>query len=178
MTKLDEILDGQTAIRSAVSVLTDRVASLEVIFGTASMGPTAPAKTGGLFDFVRPPEGTPRYGLGVEMNAPDVYEAKKRACSCVNWQGGQARSTDEDDVWAEIEKLKAGDEALISRYRMLDPEFAGFALLTGLFDVTKYDGVTFGINATKREACAGSTIQSFLDDQFTIRAGGGTPSGE
>lgn len=161
MEKLDAILAGQAATNA-------RLDKIEAALGTAP----APAPTGGLYDFVRPDPVEPRYGLGVEMTSPDVAEAKKRAMSCVDWRGGQTRSTDEDSTWAEVQKLQGGRPSDIEPYRMLNPEFAGYALLVGLIDPVSRDGPSFGKNREKRESLSGATIQSFLDDQLRVT---GTP---
>jgi hypothetical protein len=162
--KLDLILGKLNAIQVDV----------EVLKGATPEKTNVPQLTGGLYQFVRPEVGTPRYGLGIKMTSADVFEAIQRANSCVDYQGNQRRSTDEEEVWNEIELLKTGKFEAVKPYTMLDPEFAGFALLTNLFDVAAADSRTWGVNRSKRESFAGVTVAKFLSDQLNIT---GTPSG-
>lgn len=162
--KLDLIIGKLNALEADVNSLKE---------GTVTK-PVVPVLTGGLYQFERPVVGSPRYGLGTKMTGPDVAEAITRANSCVNWQGTQCRSTDEAEVWAEIEMLKTGKFEVVKPYIMLDPEFVGFALLTGLFDTVANDARSFGINRSKRESFAGKTVKGFLEAQFAIT---GAPSG-
>jgi len=137
------------------------------------LGTPDPVPSGTLFIFNRPGPGAPRYGLGSRMAGPDVLEAVRRANHCVGYQGNLARhGSGEDEAWGEIDRLKVLDPELLEKYRMLDPAFTGFALLTGLIQVAKYDGITFGANARAREAFAGQTIQSWLENEYAV---GGTP---
>lgn len=132
-----------------------------------------PAKTGGLYDFVRPVPAEPRHGAGVRMTSPDVDEALLRCKYAVRWNGDVALNPDqENEVWAEIEALKAGDAKLIAKYQVLDPTFAGFALLTALLDVSKYDGF---LGQSKRDAYSGETVETFIALQFGIDS---KPSGD
>jgi hypothetical protein len=148
-----------------------KLAALEAVFATHVNLPVAvPTQAGGLYDFVRPGPGEPRYGLGVEMGEPDAFEAKKRSMHAVNWRGGQTRSTDEDAVWAEIDKLKAGKPEDVEDYALLDPEFVGFALLTNLFQPRSLRSPFI---PWEPKYWAGSTIQSFMDEQFAVTGGPG-----
>jgi hypothetical protein len=162
----DAILAGQAAIDKRLAAIEEK---LPVNITITTPAPE-PSEAGGLYDFVRPPADEPPYGLGIAMTSVDVGEAINRACHGVNWRGDIVLSPAMlDEVWTEIEALKAGDVALIAKYRNLDPGFAGLALLTGLTDPAKYDGF---IGQAKRDAWAGTTVQSFIDGQFTID---GTP---
>lgn len=152
----------------------DRLDALE-----AKADESAAPPSGGLFIFTRPSSSAPLVGLGSRMDAPDVFEAVKRACSGVNYQGTKVISgAQEDEVWAEIDRLKVGEAALVDKYRGLDPALAGFALLTHLIDVSRWDALGFGTNTLKRDALAGKTIASFLEDQFQIGHGGPGIGGE
>lgn len=165
----DEKLD---LIISELAVVKKEVASLkgDVI--------SPPALSTGLYRFVKPEtRDISKWPWDEDMGQPDAEEAFQRALHGVNWRGGHLADQTYEEAWAEIEALKAGDQTLISKYMDLDPEFAGFALLTNLFSVTKWDGYTFGMNAKNRKAYAGYTIQSFMDIQMAIRDGGGSPSG-
>lgn len=132
-----------------------------------------PAKTGGIYDFVRPVPVEPRHGAGVRMTSPDAAEALLRSKYAVRWNGDvMLTGAAEDKVWAEIEALKAGDEKLIAKYRVLDPTFAGFALLTSLLDPAEFDGF---MGQSKRDAFAGYTVERFIGEQFGIDS---KPSGD
>ncbi len=134
---------------------------------------TPPKPTGGLYDFVRPVPVEPRYGAGVKMTSPAANEALLRAKYAVRWNGDVMLTVaQEDEVWAEIEALKGGDQKLIAKYSMLDPEFAGFALLTNLLDVSQYDGF---LGQSKRDAYSGETVETFIALQFGIDS---KPSGD
>lgn len=161
--------------KDELDAIRDRLDALE------AKAPAVTPNTGGLFAFVRPIPSAPRHGLGSRMDGPDLWEAVKRACSGVNYQGTLVHNAEaEDDVWQEIERLKIGDPELLPKYQALDPAFAGFALLTGLIDVAKWDPLGFGINAGKRDNFAkrGTTITSWLEDQFRIGHGGPGIGGE
>lgn len=156
-----------------LKALTERVDTLEARVEAGAPLPPQRDPVGTLFIFNRPGPGVPRFGLGSRMGGPDVLEAVRRANSGVGYQGNLVRdASGEDEVWGEIERLKVLDGDLLAKYRLLDPAFAGFALLTGLIQVAKYDAITFGVNARSRESFAGQTIQSWLDDEFAV---GGTP---
>ena len=134
----------------------------------------APATPTAVSIWIRPAPGLPRYGLGKRMSAPDVGEAIQRALSGVLWNGDLARAEgDEEIVWAEVETLKGGLWEDIKPYAMLNEDFCYFGLLTGVFQITAADALSFGTTARQRERWAGYTIQGFLDEQF----GTGTPSG-
>ena len=165
----DEFLAPLLASLTAINA---RLAKIEdAILGEHVPGPP-PAPTGGLYQFVRPLPVEPRYGLGVRMTEPDVAEAIKRACYCVRWSGDVAKTGQaEDEAWMEIERLKT-DPVLQSKYRLVDPEFAGFALLTNLLEPSHYDGFTGGM---VRDAYQGYTVERFINLQFGIDS---TPSGE
>lgn len=139
--------------------------------------PAAPARTDGLYRFQRPAVRAIDPWAGREMASADADEAFARALHGVNWRGGHVADVSYDEAWDEIERLQAGDEELISLYRDLDPEFAGFALLTGLISASKWNALSFGTNAKQRTSFAGYTIQSFMDAQMAVRQGGGSPSG-
>lgn len=156
-----------------LKALKERVDALEARLDEGGPGGPVQDPSGTLFIFNRPGPGVPRFGLGSRMGSPDVLEAVRRANSCVGYQGNLVHGpAAEDEVWGEIERLKVLDADLLPKYRMLDPAFAGFALLTGLIKVAKYDAITFGTNARNREAFAGTTIQSWLNDEFAVQ---GTP---
>jgi len=153
------------------------LASLKQALGSIGVDvPVAPPdEIGGLYQYVRPDPTSPRAGLGSVMAGPYKDEAIIRAMHNVNWKGGTCHSEGAvDEAWAEIEALKAGDLELIKKYKMLDPEFVGFALLTNLLAPAKYDSFSGGM---KRDGLKGTTVQSYLDEQFAIKAGGAVPSG-
>lgn len=139
----------------------------------------APVADGGpatdpLAGFVRPKPGEPRHGEGVPMKAPDLHEALERARHGVTWAGTVAREgKDLEDVWETIEKLRAGDWDAIAPYAMLNPLFCVFGLMTGLFQLAKYDGNTFGATFVQRKAFAGVTVEDFLNNQFGRTGGPG-----
>lgn len=163
------------AICARLDTLEDEVRKLQ------AAAPSATPNTGGLFAFMRPLPGVPRHGAGSRMDGPDLWEAVKRAISGVNYQGTIVHGPDaEADVWHEIERLKLADPELLPKYQALDPAFVGFALLTGLIDPVRWDPLGFGINARKREnfAANGTTISSWLEDQFRVAQGGPGISGE
>jgi len=158
-----------------LDLILSKLTALEAVFASnVQIPPVANGPTGGLFDFVRPDGSEKPHGLGTPMTWPDVGEAISRACYGINWRGDQVvAGAAADDVWAEIDALKAGNEKLIDLYRKVDPTMAGYALLTGRIDPSKYDARTFGINASKRNALAGETVERFLEDQFRITGGPG-----
>ncbi len=148
---------------------------IQEIKAKISASPAPVSQTGGLYAFKRPDPVEPRYGFGIKMTSPDVAEALKRAVYCVDWAGDQKRSSDEDAVWAEITKLQTStDPKDFEPYALLDPEFAGFALLTNLIQTPASDAASFGQTKKTRESYAGTTVQSFLEAQFGIHGG---PSG-
>lgn len=150
-------------IEQKVKALEERIDALE-------SKPAPQTDNAGLFAFVRPNMYAPQHGLGSRMDAPDVLEAVKRACSSVNYQGDQVLAGGPlDEVWNEIEGLKVGVPELREKYAALDPAFAGFALLTGLLAVSRYDSFA---GQMKRDALAGQTIFKFLSDQLKVA---GTP---
>ena len=156
--------------------LSARLAKIEtVLLIPTPETPAAPARTDGLYRFVRPAVRDVAQFGGRRMAEADPVEAIQRALHGVGWAGNEIAELAYDEAWEEIEKLKSGDSALIARYSMLDPEFAGVALLSGLIAPAKYDAITFGVNAKSREALAGKTVASFLLDQFAVSGG---PSGE
>lgn len=158
--------------------LSARLAKIEtVLLIPTPETPAAPARTDGLYRFVRPAVRDVAQFGDRDMTSADADEAFRRSLHGVNWRGGFIADVSYEEAWAEIEALKSGDETLIARYRALDPEFAGYALLVGLAAPVKYDALSFGVNAATREALAGKTIQSFMDEQIAIAQGGGTPSG-
>lgn len=165
--KLDLIISELAEVKKDIAVLKGSVST-----------PSAPAQSEGLFRFVRPAvRNVSQWPTDVDMTSADAEEAFQRSLHGVNWRGGHLSDRSYEEAWAEIEALKAGDQKLISEYVYLDPEFAGFALLTGLTEPVKYDAMTFGQAAGHRRAWAGYTIQSFLDAQRAIRGGRGGPSG-
>jgi len=109
------------------------------------------------------------------MSSPDAEEAFQRSLHGVNWRGGHLSEQSYEEAWFEIGLLKQGEKALVEKYLDLDPEFAGFALLTGLIAPARYDAITFGAAAVARKGFAGATIQSFMDDQIRVKQGGGGP---
>ena len=125
--------------------------------------------------FVRPVEVEPRYGEGIPMTAPDVQEALKRSLYGVTPAGNVARfGKDYDDVWAEIEALKAAGQfdPIVAPYLSMIPETAFFGLLTGRIGLPQYDGLG-GDRAAQRKRLAGKSVADLLAEQFH----GGEPSG-
>lgn len=161
---MDEIL---AALRS----IEERLTKIET--GQPEQSPSVNS-----LDFwVEPIPNKPAYGLGVQMATADVYEAKKRALYGVNWRGDIMRADKaQGEVWDEIRALKNAKDGdpIIDPYRMLDQDFCFYALLVGIFDISKYDYASFGARSARRAAWAGETIQSFLDKQIAITGG---PSG-
>ena len=160
--------------------LSARLAKIEtVLLIPTPEVPAAPARTDGLYRFVRPAVRDVAQFGDRDMTSADADEAFRRSLHGVNWRGGFIADTTYEEAWAEIEALKSGDEKLISVYRDsgIDPEFAGYALLTGGISPAKYDAITFGQNAKNRAALAGFTIKSFIAEQMGVAYGGGSPSG-
>ena len=125
--------------------------------------------------FVRPDPVEPRYGEGIPMTTPDVREALKRSLYGVTPAGNVARfGKDYDDVWAEIEALKAAGQfdPIVEPYLALIPETAFFGLLTGRIGLPKWDGLGMDRRA-QRMGLAGKSVADLLDEHFH----GGTPSG-
>ena len=140
----------------------------------------APAQSGGIYDFVRPPVGTPRYGLGVRMTVADGAELVKRAQHCVRWTGTLALDgSSEDAAWAEIRAIQDGDPAVIKVYAEAgaDPVTIATALLLGLIDPVRFDATYFGQYVEKRMRLVGLTPQTWLENEMAIVAGGAAPSG-
>lgn len=142
--------------------------------------PQAPTRTDGLFRFVRPAvRDVTQWPIGVDMTTPDAEEAFQRSLHGVNWRGGHLSPQSYDEAWAEIDALKKGNPVLIAEYgpsgANLDPEFAGYALLVGLISPVEHDPETFGVAVSRRRSFAGTTIQSFMDDQIRVKQGGGGP---
>lgn len=166
-TPIDKIL-------ALLEALSARIAKIESVLLIDTKPPIEPQKpTGGLYDFVRPVPVEPRHGAGVKMTSPDANEAILRSKYSVRWNGDvMLTGAAEDKVWAEIEALKAGDQKLVAKYNMLDPTFAGFALLTSLLDPVEFDGF---IGQSKRDGWAGWTVEQFINQQFGIDA---RPSGD
>lgn len=167
--------DTGTPLDKIFAMLTEILARLDRLEGIKPdpKPEPEPQKTGGLYDFVRPVPVEPRHGAGVRMSSPDVNEALLRSKYAVRWNGDvMLTGAAEDKVWAEIEALKAGDKALIAKYKELDPTFVGFALLTSLLDPTEFDGF---IGQSKRDGWAGWTVEQFINQQFGIDA---RPSGD
>lgn len=130
--------------------------------------------------FVRPPVGTPRYGLGVRMAVADGAELVKRAIHCVRWTGTLALDgSSEDAAWAEIRAIQDGDPAVTKVYAEAgaDPEVIATALLLGLIDPVRYDSQYFGQYVEKRKRLVGLTPQTWLENEMAIAAGGAAPSG-
>lgn len=143
-----------------------KIKALEARIDALEAKPATQADTSGLFAFVRPNIFAPLHGLGSRMDSADVLEAVKRACSSVNYQGDQVLTGGPlDEVWTEIDGLKVGVPELREKYAALDPAFAGFALLTGLLTVCRYDSFA---GQMKRDALAGQTIHKFLTDQLAV----------
>lgn len=128
------------------------------------------AGVGSILVFNRPRPDAAPFGLGWRMSAPDPVEAVKRACFAVNYQGGLVHEGEAlDEVWDEIERLKVADPKLLPLYAKVDPAMAGFALLTGLVSVSKWDPMQFGKAQEKRDALAGFSIASWLEQEFAVR---------
>lgn len=157
-------------LNERVTALEEKLAALEAKMPVAP----APATTGGLYALERPAVRDITPWADKPMTQADTAEVIERALHGVGWRGNYIADSAYDEAWAEIEKLKAGDAKLISRYAMLDPEFAGVGLLTGLFHPVKYDAITFGQNAKDRESFAGQTVASFILTQLSVS---GAPSG-
>lgn len=170
-TPIDKILAILALMQTDLAEIKHRLDKLEG--GKSPIEPQKPTPTGGLYDFVRPVPVEPRHGAGVRMSSPDAEEALLRCKYSVRWNGDVMRvGAAEDEVWAEIEALKTGDEKLVSKYRILDPTFAGFALLTGLLEPAVYDGF---MGQSRRDGWAGWTVEQFISQQFGIDA---RPSGD
>jgi hypothetical protein len=152
-----------------------RLDAIEAKLAPAAAPATVP--TDGLFRFVRPAVRNVNQWTG-DMTSPDAEEAFQRAIHGVNWRGGYIADSSYDEAWVEIERLKAGDQKLVAFYLYLDPEFAGFGLLTGLFSPVNYDGASFGVNGAARASFAGYTIQRFIDEQILVSQSGGGASGD
>lgn len=160
---LKALKEGQDAIRGLLEEMSAKLT-----------GNAPPVDAGPLAGFVRPLPGEPRHGEGKPMTAPDVREALERARHGVTWAGTVAREgKDLDDVWETIEKLRAGDWATIQHYAMLDPLLCVVGLLTGLFQLAKHDGNSFGVTSVQRRAFAGVKFEEFLNNQFGITGGPG-----
>lgn len=168
---LQEILDGMTEIKTRLSVLEGKAtAQVPVV--------TAPATEEGLYRFHKPAvRDVSQWPENVDMTSPDANEAFRRALHGVNWRGGRLADAAYEEAWAEIEALKAKVPAVLYEYEAanLNPEFAGFGLLTGLIQPVKYDGSSFGTNVSRRKSYEGVTIQSFLDGQKALNGQSGTP---
>ena len=168
MEKLDYAIKELEAIKAEITALK----------GVALVAVT-PTVTSGLYRFVKPSvRNISQWPADRDMTSADADEAFKRALHGVNWRGGYVADQTYAEAWDEIEALKSGNQELIEKYLDLDPEFAGFGLLTGLFSVTKWDKLSFGQNIKNRKSYAGYTIQSFMDTQISVAQGGGRPSGE
>lgn len=160
-------------VEEMLTSIANEIADVKKLVAAAA---TPPAPTGGLFDFVRPDPVEPRYGEGIPMTSPDVAEAMKRALYGVTWAGTVARAgTDYDDVWVEIESLKVAGQfdPIVEPYLAMLPETAGFALLTGLIGLPKWDGLGSDRQA-QRKALAGKSVQEILNGFFAATGG---PSG-
>ena len=167
MEKLDYAIKELETIKAEITALK----------GVALVAVT-PTVTSGLYRFVKPSvRNISQWPADRDMTSADADEAFKRALHGVNWRGGYVADQTYAEAWDEIEALKSGNQELIEKYLDLDPEFAGFGLLTGLFSVTKWDKLSFGQNIKNRKSYAGYTIQSFMDTQMSIVHGGGAPSG-
>jgi hypothetical protein len=172
-------------VTEALDILRDlqtRVARIEKALPASQPQPIVaePPPSGGIYDFKRPPVGTPRYGLGVRMAVADGAELVKRAQHGVRWKGDLALgAADEDAAWAEIGAIQAGDPEVIRVYAEsgADPEMIGTALLLGLIDPIRYDAQYFGAYVEKRRALVGKTPQSWLENEFAIARGGAVVSG-
>lgn len=152
------------------------IAKLDGIAPAAPV-PAAPAF---LAEFVRPPVGTPRYGLGVRMVVADGAELVKRAMHCVRWTGTLALDgSSEDAAWAEIRALQDGDPAVTKVYAEAgaDPVTIATALLLGLIDPVRFDATYFGQYVEKRKRLVGLTPQTWLENEMAIAHGGAAPSG-
>jgi hypothetical protein len=172
----DAYTEKLDAILAALGSLSERIANVEQILQITTTAPVPgqPAQiVGPLAAFVRPPANAVPYGYLTEMTEPDVAEAIKRALHCVTWRGefGVAEQ-DINSRWEVIERLKIADPAILPHYVFLDPEFAGYALLTGLIQPHTQDALSFGATAEQRRGYAGTTVQSFLDSQFASSDGG------
>jgi hypothetical protein len=131
--------------------------------------PTEPAI---LADFVRPFPVEPRHGAGTRMNAPDEKELILRARYGVRWNG-DVMSHIEDEAWAEINALKAGDPLVTKVYAEtgIDPTLAAVLLLTGYLEPMKHDQYSLGIAQANRRAKVHQTPQSWIADMFAIMRG-------
>lgn len=170
-------------VAEALDILRDlqtRVGRIEKALPAAQPQPVAaePPPSGGIYAFQRPPVGTPRYGLGVRMPAPDGAEFIKRAQHCVRWNGRLALDPDpEDAAWAEIHAIQAGDPEVIRVYAEsgADPEMIGVGLLLGLIDPIRHDSTYFGVYVESRRALARFTPQTWIENEFAILRGGAAP---
>ena len=192
MEALASLVAALTAIETAMVSVGAAVGKLRELIGppvseppkTEPVGPPViePAKprarTGDLYDFIRPGQDDPATGVGVVMTGPDPIEAVERARHGVNWLGTIALTPEEQEKrWAIIEKLKEQDAEVLPFYSMLDPAFCGLALLTNVIEPHTSDALSFGTTARRREAFAGTTVASWVGDNLTVYYGGGTPSG-
>ncbi|MFZ2908003.1 MAG: hypothetical protein WA014_02555 [Minisyncoccia bacterium] len=172
-TPIDKIL-------ALLEALSARIAKIERVLLIDTKPPIEPQKpTGGLYDFVRPPDDEPRHGAGKQMATADGAELTKRAIYGVRWNGDVIDSVTYDRAWEEIEALKAGDEHLLRIYGEsgIDPALAGVLLLTAFIDPAKYRG----LNATDKlaeEAKKWANPQAWIQGIFDIRSGGPRPSGD
>jgi len=175
-TPLDEIRAILGEIRGDIKRISERLDKLE---GAPPPKPE-PQEPAFLAQFVRPPVGTPRYGLGVRMAVADGAELVKRAIHCVRWTGTLALDgSSEDAAWAEIRAIQDGDPAVTKVYAEAgaDPEVIATALLLGLIDPVRYDSQYFGQYVEKRRRLVGITPQTWLENEMAIAAGGAAPSG-
>jgi hypothetical protein len=172
--------DTGTPLDKIFAILEEILARLAKLEGADPKPEPEPQKpTGGLYDFVRPPDDEPRYGAGVKMTTADGAELTKRALYGVRWNGDVITGVTYEEAWAEIEALKAGDEHLLRIYREsgIDPALAGVLLLTGFIDPAEYRG----LNATDQlteEGKKWANPQAWIQGIFDIMAGGPRPSGD
>jgi len=170
-------------VNRKLDVLTENVNEMMVLLcNMAAAAPTPtpviPAPTGGAYQFVRRFDA---FGKGTPVAWADEPENVMRACAAVRWDGEKVYddlAPALDAIWVEIDRLQAADPLLLPRYRNLDPAFACFGLLTGLFDIASYDSTSFGINSNKRNSYSGQTIEHFVQGQIDRRGRPGGPSGQ
>lgn len=172
-------------VAEALDILRDlqtRVGRIEKALPASQPQPVSaePPPSGGIYDFKRPPVGTPPYGLGIRMAVADGAELVKRAQHHVGWKGDiRLDGAAADAAWAEIHAIQAGDPEVIRVYAEsgADPEMIGVALLLGLVEPIRYDSTYFGVYVEKRRRLVGFNPQSWLENEFAIARGGAVVSG-
>ena len=157
----DEVTQIRTLIREEIGLLVDV--------------PPPVAVAGPFPGWVKPAD----IPLGTQTDLAetrDVTEARSRALQGYTWRGNRAVYGKElDAAWAEVEAIKGLSQATVAtykrgRYAYLDAEFAIFAVLTGLIDLTP----RLLMPAQSATQFAGCTVDSWLEEQFSSTGG---PSG-